>query len=395
MSNANNTNSLANNPHAFPTMSNKILEIDNLTVSFDGFKALNNLTFSMNEGELRVIIGPNGAGKTTFLDVITGKVQPTQGKVRFKGKKLSGRAEHNIAKLGIGRKFQTPRIYLNLTTRENLELCCNQTKSVLATLLKPTPQAELRTVGGLIETIGLEHKADKPAALLSHGEKQWLEIGMLVAQSPDLLLVDEPVAGLTDEETERTGELLIALAESHSVIVIEHDMEFVRQIARQVTVLHEGSVLCEGTMDEVQNDPRVIEVYLGTETSITSDQMLLLRIAATMAWADGNFEPAEQEIILDRLSRQFAQESAEQAVLKTELKDLLAKRIPLEELVPQLKTPNQREQALMLSYEIISVNQINQREALTYQTLLKLLDLPADTVSRLENATLEQLSNAH
>ncbi|MEM1241111.1 MAG: urea ABC transporter ATP-binding protein UrtD [Cyanobacteria bacterium P01_H01_bin.26] len=248
-------------------MANKILEIDTLTVSFDGFKALNNLTFSMNEGELRVIIGPNGAGKTTFLDVITGKVQPTQGKVRFKGKKLSGRSEQTIAKMGIGRKFQTPRVYLNLTPRENLELSCNRDKSVWATLLKPTPKDETRTVAGLLETVGLSAKADIPAALLSHGEKQWLEIGMLVAQSPDLLLVDEPVAGLTDEETERTGDLLLALAESHSIIVIEHDMEFVRQIARQVTVLHEGSVLCEGSMDDVQSDPRVVEVYLGPPES--------------------------------------------------------------------------------------------------------------------------------
>ncbi|MBT9314769.1 urea ABC transporter ATP-binding protein UrtD [Leptothoe spongobia] len=374
-------------------MANKILEIDDLTVSFDGFKALNNLTFSMNEGELRVIIGPNGAGKTTFLDVITGKVQPTQGKVRFKGKKLSGRSEHDIARLGIGRKFQTPRIYLNLTPRENLELCCNQNKNVLATLFKPTPKAERRTVGGLLETIGLDHKADKPAALLSHGEKQWLEIGMLVAQSPDLLLVDEPVAGLTDDETERTGQLLISLAESHSVIVIEHDMEFVRQIARQVTVLHEGSVLCEGTMDQVQNDPRVIEVYLGTETSITPEQMLLLRIAATMAWADGDFEAAEQDIILERLSRQFAQATDDQATLKTELKDLLAKKIPLEELVPQLQTPAQREQALMLSYEVIGANQINQAEASAYHKLVTLLDLPAETVSRLESATMAHGSN--
>ncbi|MEO0352891.1 MAG: urea ABC transporter ATP-binding protein UrtD [Cyanobacteria bacterium P01_A01_bin.15] len=368
-------------------MATKILEIDDLTVSFDGFKALNNLTFSMNEGELRVIIGPNGAGKTTFLDVITGKVQPTQGKVKFKGKKLSGRAEHDIARLGIGRKFQTPRIYLNLTPRENLELCCNQDKSVLATLLKPTPKAERRTVGGLLETIGLDHKADKAAALLSHGEKQWLEIGMLVAQSPDLLLVDEPVAGLTDEETERTGELLIALAESHSVIVIEHDMEFVRQIARQVTVLHEGSVLCEGTMDQVQNDPRVIEVYLGTETSVTPEQMLLLRIAATMAWADGNFEAGEQDLILERLSRQFAPATEDRAALKTELKDLLAKKMPLEELVPQLQTPAQREQALVLSYEVIGENQINAAEASAYRKLLTLLDLPLETVSRLESAT--------
>lgn len=369
-------------------MSNKILEIDDLTVSFDGFKALNNLNFSMDEGELRVIIGPNGAGKTTFLDVITGKVQPTQGKVRFKGKKLSGRAEHDIARLGIGRKFQTPRIYLNLTPRENLELCCNQNKNVLATLLKPTPKAERRTVGGLLETIGLDHKADKLAALLSHGEKQWLEIGMLVAQSPDLLLVDEPVAGLTDEETERTGELLIALAESHSVIVIEHDMEFVRQIARQVTVLHEGSVLCEGTMDKVQNDPRVIEVYLGTETSVTPEQMLLLRIAATMAWADGNLEAAEQEIILDRLSRQFVDDPEQQAFLKNELKDLLVKRIPLDELVPQLTTDPQKEEALMLSYDVIAANEVNAAEASTYRQLLSLLDLPPETVSRLEAAAL-------
>ncbi len=374
-------------------MASKILEIDNLTVSFDGFKALNDLNFSMHEGELRVIIGPNGAGKTTFLDVITGKVQPTQGKVRFKGKKLSGRKEHDIARLGIGRKFQTPRIYLNLTPRENLELCCNQNKSVLATLLKPTPKAERRTVGGLLETIGLDHKADKPAALLSHGEKQWLEIGMLVAQSPDLLLVDEPVAGLTDEETERTGELLIALAESHSVIVIEHDMEFVRQIARQVTVLHEGSVLCEGTMDEVQNDPRVIEVYLGSETSITPDQILLLRIAATMAWADDNFAPIQQDVILDRLSRQFASTPDEQADVRAELKNLLAKRIPLEELIPKLTTEAQREQALMLSYEVISSNQINQTEAVVYQKLLKLLNLPDETVSRLETTALEQLKD--
>ena len=374
-------------------MATKILEIDDLTVSFDGFKALNNLTFSMNEGELRVIIGPNGAGKTTFLDVITGKVQPTQGKVRFKGKKLSGRPEHDIARLGIGRKFQTPRIYLNLTPRENLELCCNQNKNVLATLLKPTSKAERRTVGGLLETIGLDHKSDKPAALLSHGEKQWLEIGMLVAQSPDLLLVDEPVAGLTDEETERTGELLISLAESHSVIVIEHDMEFVRQIARQVTVLHEGSVLCEGTMDQVQNDPRVIEVYLGTETSITPEQMLLLRIAATMAWADGDFEAAEQDIILERLSRQFASATDDQATLKTELKDLLAKRIPLEDLVPQLQSPAQREQALMLSYEVIGANKINPAEASAYHKLLTLLALSPETVSRLEAATVSHGSN--
>ncbi|MEG3903963.1 MULTISPECIES: urea ABC transporter ATP-binding protein UrtD [unclassified Microcoleus] len=244
-------------------MNGKVLEIENLTVSFDGFKAINGLNFSMDAGELRVIIGPNGAGKTTFLDSITGKVQPTEGRVLFKGQNLRKLSEDRISRLGIGRKFQTPRVYLNLTPRENLELSCSRHKNVFSTLFQPASAAEKRTVSGLLETIGLVAKADISAGLLSHGEKQWLEIGMLVAQSPDLLLVDEPVAGLTDEETMLTGELLISLAESHSVLVIEHDMEFVRQIARQVTVLHQGTVLCEGTMDEVQNDDRVIEVYLG------------------------------------------------------------------------------------------------------------------------------------
>jgi urea transport system ATP-binding protein len=244
---------------------NKILEIENLTVNFDGFKALNQLNFSMDAGELRVIIGPNGAGKTTFLDVITGKVQPTEGRVLFQGRNLKKIPEYKIASQGIGRKFQTPRVYLNLTVRENLDLVCNRNKNVVATLFNHPTSNEYRNVAGLLETIGLEAKANLQANLLSHGEKQRLEIGMLVAQSPDLLLVDEPVAGLTDEETENVGALLLALAESHSIIVIEHDMEFVRQIARKVTVLHQGSVLFEGNMDEVQHDPRVIEVYLGRE----------------------------------------------------------------------------------------------------------------------------------
>ncbi len=251
-------------PQATATVT-KVLEIDDVTVDFDGFKALNNLTFSMEPGELRVIIGPNGAGKTTFLDVITGKVKPTYGQARFKGQDLSRYAEHEIVGLGIGRKFQTPRVYLNLTPRENLELSVNGTKGPIATLFQRTPKADREKIARLLETIGLGAKADTAANVLSHGEKQWLEIGMLVAQSPDLLLVDEPVAGMTDEETERTGQLLIALSEQHSIIVIEHDMEFVRQIARKVTVLHEGSVLCEGRMDQIQADPRVIEVYLGRE----------------------------------------------------------------------------------------------------------------------------------
>ncbi len=245
-------------------MSNKFLAIENLTVSFDGFKAINNLNFNMEEGELRVVIGPNGAGKTTFMDVITGKTKPTTGQVTFKDRNLLPYSEHEISRMGIGRKFQTPRVYLNLTPRENLEMSCARYKNVFSALVSGVSSAERRTVAGLLETIGLQAKADILADLLSHGEKQRLEIGMLVAQSPDLLLVDEPVAGLTDEETEKVGELLLALAESHSIMVIEHDMEFVRQIARTVTVLHQGAVLCEGNMEAVQNDPRVIEVYLGS-----------------------------------------------------------------------------------------------------------------------------------
>jgi urea transport system ATP-binding protein len=246
-------------------MNAKILETENVTVSFDGFKALNQLNFSMDVGELRVVIGPNGAGKTTFLDVITGKVQPTVGRVLFKGRNLRSLPEYKIARLGIGRKFQTPRIYLNLTPRENLEITINKKKNAFSTLFESSNAVEKNNIKGLLETIGLTPKADIKAALLSHGEKQRLEIGMLVAQSPDLLLVDEPVAGLTDEETYNIGELLLALAQSHSILVIEHDMEFVRQIAKKVTVLHEGSVLCEGNFEEVQNDSRVIEVYLGKQ----------------------------------------------------------------------------------------------------------------------------------
>ncbi|WP_414516589.1 urea ABC transporter ATP-binding protein UrtD [Nostoc sp. PCC 9305] len=246
-------------------MNAKILETENVTVSFDGFKALNQLNFSMDVGELRVVIGPNGAGKTTFLDVITGKVQPTVGRVLFKGRNLRSLPEYKIARLGIGRKFQTPRIYLNLTPRENLEITSNKKKNVFSTLFERSNAIEKNNIKGLLETIGLTPKADIRAGLLSHGEKQRLEIGMLVAQSPDLLLVDEPVAGLTDEETYNIGELLLALAQSHSILVIEHDMEFVRQIAKKVTVLHEGSVLCEGNFEEVQNDSRVIEVYLGKQ----------------------------------------------------------------------------------------------------------------------------------
>ena len=372
-------------------MSGKILETEDVTVSFDGFKALNNLNFSMDAGELRVVIGPNGAGKTTFLDVITGKVQPTQGRVLFKGRNLRRLSEHEIALLGIGRKFQTPRVYLNLTVRENLEIACNRKKNVFSALFGRLSTAERNTVKGLLETIGLTAKADFAAALLSHGEKQRLEIGMLVAQSPDLLLVDEPVAGLTDEETENIGNLLLALAESHSILVIEHDMEFVRQIARKVTVLHEGSVLYEGSIEDVQNDPRVIEVYLGEKPSITAHQMKLLRIVASMAWSDGNLAPEEVDLILLRLSKLFSTDVEQQQKLKQELRTYILQDVPVEHLIPEIESPEERELILKLSYDVIQASsgtpnepKINEEEAAAYQKLVKFFDLPTEAIARLE-----------
>jgi urea transport system ATP-binding protein len=247
---------------------NPILEIQDVTVSFDGFKAINNLNLTLYEGELRVLIGPNGAGKTTLQDAITGKVKPTSGRIRFKGKNLRRLPEYKIARLGIGRKFQTPRVYTNLTVWQNIELASVPNKTVFASLFSRRTKSEKEKIGRLLEIVGLTAKANIQAAFLSHGEKQWLEIGMLVAQDPELLLVDEPVAGMTDEETYLTGDLLVSLSETHTILVIEHDMEFVRQLNRQVTVLHEGSVLCEGTMEEVQNDPRTIEVYLGKSEEV-------------------------------------------------------------------------------------------------------------------------------
>nr|WP_013321467.1 urea ABC transporter ATP-binding protein UrtD [Gloeothece verrucosa]ADN13360.1 urea ABC transporter, ATP-binding protein UrtD [Gloeothece verrucosa PCC 7822] len=369
-------------------MTQKILEIQNLTVSFDGFKALNQLNFSMEFGELRVIIGPNGAGKTTFLDVITGKVQPTVGRVLFKGRNLQKMPEHKIARLGIGRKFQTPRVYQNLTVKENLDLAANQNKNVFSSLFSRPRASEQRQVSSLLETIGLMAKADLPAALLSHGEKQRLEIGMLVAQSPDLLLVDEPVAGLTDEETENVGKLLLALAESHSIIVIEHDMEFVRQIARKVTVLHQGSVLCEGSMDDVQNNPRVIEVYLGTKPSISSHQLKILRIMASLAWADGKLAAEEVNIIISRLSRVFSRDSEEQERLQQELKDYLLTDVDIDNLLKEITSDEERELILKLGYQVISVSsdetQSNEYELRAYQRLVEKLNLPTEVVQQIE-----------
>jgi len=242
-----------------------LLELRQVSVSFDGFWALNDLNLSLTSGELRAVIGPNGAGKTTFLDVITGKVRPTKGDVLFRGRSLLGISEHRIARLGIGRKFQTPRVYQNLTPRRNLELAVKGSHSPFTLLFGSLSAAQRDRVQQLLAVVGLEAHASQQAGSLSHGQKQWLEIAMLLAQDPDVLLVDEPVAGLSDEETERTGELLRSLAGDHTVLVIEHDMDFIHELNCPVTVLHEGHVLCEGSMDAVQCDPRVIEVYLGIE----------------------------------------------------------------------------------------------------------------------------------
>jgi urea transport system ATP-binding protein len=241
-----------------------ILYLDNISVSFDGFKALNNLTLTIEDGELRCIIGPNGAGKTTMMDVITGKTRPDSG-TAFLGQTmdLTRLTEPEIAHLGVGRKFQKPSVFENHTVFENLELAMKTDKRVWRSLFAKLSSEESSKIEETLALIKLSDKASLPAGLLAHGQKQWLEIGMLLMQEPKLLLLDEPVAGMTDFETERTAELLNELAGKHSIVVVEHDMEFVGSIARTVTVLHEGSVLAEGSMDKVQNDERVIEVYLG------------------------------------------------------------------------------------------------------------------------------------
>ncbi len=248
-----------------------IIYLDNITVDFDGFKALSGCNLVVDYHELRVVIGPNGAGKSTLLDVISGKVRPVSGRVVFgQATDLIGLREHEIAALGIGRKFQTPSVYTTLSVWDNLDLSLHRnSKSVWATLLSGSNHEESDRIAGTLKTIGLTKKARVLAGQLSHGEKQWLEIGMVLLQDPELLLIDEPVAGMTEQETEKTGELLQSLTEKHhSLIVIEHDMEFVRQIAKTVTVLHEGTVLCEGSVETVQNDPRVIEIYLGRQKDV-------------------------------------------------------------------------------------------------------------------------------
>jgi urea transport system ATP-binding protein len=241
-----------------------LLSLEGVDKAFDGFKAINDLNFYMDEGELRVIIGPNGAGKSTMLDLITGRTRPDRGKVEFgRNVDLTQLNEYEINRLGIGRKFQTPSVYTDHTVFENILLSLEGPRSVWSTLFSRVTAPQRERIEQVLETVHLTGRAGWKAGNLSHGQKQWLEIGMLLAQNPKLLLVDEPAAGMSDEETARTGELLLSLAGQHSIIVIEHDMVFVRQIARTVTVLHQGSILCEGTVDEVQADERVLEVYLG------------------------------------------------------------------------------------------------------------------------------------
>ncbi len=243
-----------------------ILYLEDVNVSFDGFKAINNLNLTIDDGELRCIIGPNGAGKTTMMDIITGKTRPDSGSVWFGSRhNLLTLSEPDIASLGIGRKFQKPTVFEALTVFENLELAMATDKRVFPTLTALMKPEYRERIDEVLERIGLKALHQALAGILSHGQKQWLEIGMLLMQKPRLLLVDEPVAGMTEQEMERTAELLTSLAGAQSVVVVEHDMGFVRSIARKVTVLHQGSVLAEGSMDQVSNHPEVIKVYLGEE----------------------------------------------------------------------------------------------------------------------------------
>ena len=245
-------------------VASSILYLDGVSVSFDGFKALNNLSLAVENGEMRAIIGPNGAGKTTMMDVVTGKTRPDAGDVLFDGKAdLAKLDETQIAELGIGRKFQKPTVFEMHTVEDNILLALKSDRRARATLFcKETPETDSR-INSILEIVRLKPVRDRVAGSLSHGQKQWLEIGMLLAQEPKLLLVDEPVAGMTDAETRQTAELLKEINRDRTVVVVEHDMTFVRELAVKVTCLHEGTVIAEGSIDQVSANERVIEVYLG------------------------------------------------------------------------------------------------------------------------------------
>lgn len=244
---------------------NTLLEMSGICKSFDGFQAINNLSLQIGEPELRAVIGPNGAGKTTFMDIITGKTRPDSGTIKYGEENMSliGLSESAIARLGIGRKFQKPTVFEAQTVRENLAMALKNPRSPWATLFHRKTRAGATRLEEIAEEIGLTAHLTQPAGTLSHGQKQWLEIGMLLAQDPRLLLVDEPAAGMTAQEREHTTALLVAAARTRAVIVVEHDMEFVRRLDCKVTVLHEGSVMAEGSLDHVTSDPTVIDVYLG------------------------------------------------------------------------------------------------------------------------------------
>ncbi|CAN5398917.1 urea ABC transporter ATP-binding protein UrtD [soil metagenome] len=239
------------------------LAVEDLTVSFDGFKAIDTLTLYIDKNELRVIIGPNGAGKTTLLDLICGKTKASHGSIKFKNEELTKMAEHTRVRRGIGRKFQTPSIYENLSVFQNLEVSFPRGRSVFGALFFKSDAEVLSRVNSVATEVMLHDLLYTEAGLLSHGQKQWLEIGMLLMQDPELLMLDEPIAGMSAREREQTGELLMRICKNRSVIVIEHDMDFVKQIAHKVTVMHQGKILAEGSMETVQNDPKVIDVYLG------------------------------------------------------------------------------------------------------------------------------------
>lgn len=239
------------------------LSIEDLTVSFDGFKAVDSLNFYLDKNELHVIIGPNGAGKTTVLDLICGKTKATSGSIKFLNKELTDLTEHAIVRAGVGRKFQTPSIYENLSVLENLEVSYPYGRGVFGSLFFKRNKTVMEKINHVANEIMLEDQLDTEAGLLSHGQKQWLEIGMLLIQDPQLLMLDEPVAGMSVKEREQTATLLNKISQGRSVLVIEHDMEFVERIAHQVTVLHQGKILATGDMETVQQDPKVIDVYLG------------------------------------------------------------------------------------------------------------------------------------
>jgi urea transport system ATP-binding protein len=240
-----------------------LLAIEDLTVSFDGFKAVDSLNLYVDKNELRAVIGPNGAGKTTVLDLICGRTKSTSGSINFKEKEITKLAEHEIVRMGIGRKFQTPSIYGNLTVYENLEISYPKGRTVFGSLTFRRTAEIVERVEAVAKEIFLEELLHKEAELLSHGQKQWLEIGMLLIQDPELLMLDEPVAGMSVREREQTADLLNRICKNRSVIVIEHDMEFVKSIAHKVTVLHQGKVLAEGSMESIHSNPQVVDVYLG------------------------------------------------------------------------------------------------------------------------------------